>query len=128
MGYEVKIIVGRLGEKLANERSVYLSELARMDLCKPGYDSAIYALCGRDASKPDQGEPAYIYNDTGNTKIIKDRYGDKLRALPIDDVIAALESDSKHDSYERFKIALDMLRAWRAYYISRQLHVILYGH
>ena len=124
MGYEVRVYVGRV-QHSSNETSGRWFQLwAMFELCKPGYDSEIYKLC----SDPAIGnERVFFYADDGNTEITVDRYGKRLKAIPFDIVLKALETDQGNDSYRRFKVAVDLLRSIKEH-AGEQLSVVLYGH
>ena len=112
MGYEIRLYIGRTDGKpssMDNGHS-WLQVYAMVDLCKPGYDSAIYLLNRGKVGEPT--EPlVFFYAEDGNTSVQEDRYGTKLRAYPIAAVLDAIQSDAQRDQYRRFDWALATLKA-----------------
>lgn len=163
MGYEIKLIIGRLtgmcqdfskvidsngenwyscynddeasgyigykhGENkisLPNpsHKAAYLVEFARIDLCKPGYDSEILKL----KSDTKGLMSCYIYHNSQNNGDPVDCYGDFLHAFKINDIIQALEVDSSETLYKRFDIALDLLRSINFRY-NEDIFVTMWGY
>lgn len=111
MGYETKLIIGE--EMTWDKRpdgSKLILEICRIDLSKCGYTSATAGVLGA-ASK--SGEHFCFYADNGNDYVTEDCYGDKVTAVDIDALIAAMESDQKKGTYRRFSLALALLRQFR---------------
>lgn len=103
MGYEVKIIVaGALSSY--SESPKWLNVIAQIDMCKPGYESNLYRLC-----KNRVGTPVFFYAEDGNTEITEDHYGEPLVAIPIHEVLQAVETDRANDPYWRFDLACQTL-------------------
>ena len=88
MGYETELIVGKQST-LDMDEGIYFSVYATIDMCKCGYESALYNLDWKYT--PDDGKPVYSYAPTGdgNTTVNEDRYGDIPKPIPIKDVILA---------------------------------------
>lgn len=140
MGYEVKVFVGEVNQRITDDEKhgcAYFSVVAMLDLCKPGHKSEIGALSERGQDDENivkrlQGESpfVYLYGLDGNTKFTEDCYGKKFSALPIDEVIEALEHDEAQEKYWRFAGCISMLkglkRAWKKR--GKALKVVLYGH
>jgi hypothetical protein len=137
MGYEVKLFVGRptsvkhcMDEAPEQQESAWFSVYVEIELFKPGYDSEICALSGKERS--DEGTPIYMYGLDGNTQFVEDRYGKRLRTLPMPQVLTALEKDLENskadypDGYWPFRAAADVLRSAIQYHPEMQ--VVLYGH
>lgn len=57
----------------------------------------------------------YIYADDGSTRILEDDYGEKLKEIPIDDVIKIIEKAAKEDhwNYRRWKPVLGLLKGFK---------------
>jgi hypothetical protein len=68
---------------------------------------------------------AYLRN--GDGRETEDCYSKKLRAIPIDLVIAALEKDCEEE-YWRFPLALSFLKTAKERYKGDRLAVVLYGY
>lgn len=125
MGYEVKVYVGRVSVSTTrDEQRRWFNTWAMIDICKPGYDSEIYKL----SADHDIGEPIYIYGSDGDTEIVEDCYGKRLRAFPLDVALTALETDNGSTRYRRFQIAVDLLRSVKANAGDEQLSVFLFGY
>lgn len=122
MGYEVRIYVGELTKQSHGDSGRWLQVWSMLDLCKPGYQSATYRL-----SIQDIGEPVYIFASDGNTEITKDCYAKRLKAIPLDDVLRAIEEDCANDLYRRFKVAADLLRSIKQHG-PEGMSAFLYGH
>jgi hypothetical protein len=153
MGYETKLFIGREGHTSdemqsgdlvvedgqayrplltddegelikTGRKSTYFMVYAEIDLCKCGYSSAVSKL---DQINKDESHFWEWYGSgDGNNAITEDRYGDKLKPIPISDVVAALESDEKNDNYRRFKWALALLKSMQDE--PEDLKVLIYGH
>lgn len=129
MGYEVKVYVGERSkhDTMREDGHAYFSVVGMVDLCKPGYGSKICKLCGEDsANEMFPAVSAYLRN--GDDREKEDCYSKKLRAVPIDLVINALEQDCKDNEYWRFPLALELLKSAQANYKRGGLEVILYGY
>lgn len=132
MGYELKMFVGIVGYEapVGGEGRHYFEVVSMFDLSKPGSNSSIYALAIRDrVAERLMGEypKIYLFDLDGNKQYTEDCCGEVLRAIPIDEVITELESDSEKDNYWRFDAGLGMLKAMRDE-SDRELSVVLYGH
>lgn len=123
MGYEVKLYAGRVTTQGRDGLGHWLQIWSMFDLCTPGYDSETYKLSADHSI----GVPIYFYGTDGNTEITSDCYDKRLKAIPLDDALKALETDSGSDSYRRFKIAVDVLRSLKEH-SGESLSVVLYGH
>lgn len=56
----------------------------------------------------------YFYDDSGNEKVIEDRYGDRLYEIPLDDAIRVLEDAAKKEIWNRrYNPCVQMLKAFR---------------
>lgn len=131
MGYEVKIYVveGSMTIKgHADKAHSYVRVLGMVDVAKPGYDSEIYKL---SSSKEEENPAVFLYDLNGNEEHTEDRYGKKLRLWPIETALAAIETDSGSDSFDRFKYALALLQSvskHRDRNDHQRLGVVFYGY
>lgn len=89
----------------------------------------------RDRVRTETAEPERakrleeLSNHIEDGVITKDRYSDVLPAVPMADVIAALEEDAKRGDYRRFKWALALFKAILVDHGDRErLFVVAYGH
>jgi hypothetical protein len=122
MGYEVKMFAGRVSPRI-DDNGHWLEVVAMFDLCCPGSGTALARL----AEASGQGKPVYIYQLDGNTATTEDGTGKRLRAIPANEVIAALDNDMRSDSYWRFKAAVSLLRSL-VVSSAVPIHVALYGY
>lgn len=107
MGYETKLVVGYLYGIPDDDGTI--CEIACLDLSKAGYRTATGMLLSRCR----QSDEHYsFFSDDGSTRVIEDRYGDKLTAVPMDELISAMEDDNIIHQ-RRFSMALPLLRAIR---------------
>lgn len=114
MGYEVNLFVGEVSsiESLNEKGLKYFRPILTIDLCKTG-DSEIGVLSGINATtkgaEEDGLEHVYLFGLDGSIKFTEDKYGKRLTAIPLDDVLEALDADANNDDYWRFKLALKTL-------------------
>lgn len=102
MGYESKLYVVEKSKYSNDDGTVWGEVVAVFDLCKcdPVSDELL--------KYPNTN--VYIYADDGNTKILKDCYGEKLKEIPIKDTIKIIKNAMKNDSsYRRYKPCLKLL-------------------
>lgn len=102
MGYESKLYVVEKSKHLNDDGMVWGEVVAMFDLCK------CYPVSDKMRKYPNTN--AYIYADDGDTKILEDKYGEKLKEIPIKDTIKIIKKAIKDDSsYRRFKPCLKLL-------------------
>jgi len=123
MGYESRLYVVDKHKDMKNEdlRLVWASVITVYDLSKAGEDfvSKVRAFPDTDC---------YIYADDGNTRITEDCYGDKLKEIPLNEMIAILAYEIGANSYyRRFKPILGLLMAFNPNDWDN-LVVLHYGH
>ena len=105
MGYESKLyVVEKSMYDFSRDNGMkYCEVIAMFDLCK------FYPLSMHIKNYPKT--ECYFYADDGNTRVLEDRYGESLREIPIEDVIAILEEDLASGSdYRRIYPALALLK------------------
>lgn len=100
----------------------YCFPLAMIDLCKPGFASNI-AEVNRKSNKADFA----FYADDGNSLILLDSYGERLRQCDLSEAIEALEKDCEGSDYRRFKSALATLKAYEGD-DYKNVKVLFYGY
>lgn len=106
MGYESKLlIVQKSRYSSICDNMFYGNCIAAFKLSKVGdrVHSAIMAY-------PDSS--VYTYADDGNTVITEDLYGNKLKEIPLKDMINILKEELRLYSYRRFETCLKMLEAF----------------
>jgi hypothetical protein len=101
-------------------KETYFSIYATIDLCKCGGRE----INNLDRINKDTSHHWYWY--TGNGRTVEDCYGDKLKPVPIIDVINAIEQDSFDNDYRRFEWALALLNSMKN--DTENLSVLLRGH
>jgi len=143
MGYETKIIIGRVGmsnKELEHDPAKpyadgrmehYFSVYAMLDLCKLGYqDDALNRLQTKShaqARAKIKTDVHYFYGEDGNLAIKEDRYSDGLWPMPIKEVLAAMKKSLiKNDPYRRLVWAIALLEAMQD--DGEDLRVLFYGH
>ena len=101
MGYESKVyLVEDSGMKIMpGEKKIYSSVVAVFNLGNMGdgpfeelFTKAHVASC-------------YFYLDDGNTQAVEDRYGEELKEVSIDELLAALEKETETCREEHLLIA-----------------------
>lgn len=108
MGYESRLYIVDKHKDMKNEDLglVWSSVIAVYDLSKAGenFVSKVRAFPDTDC---------YVYADDGNTQITEDCYGDKLKEIPLNEMIAILAYEIGANSYyRRFKPILALLMAF----------------
>lgn len=151
MGYETKLIIGTSSRNSEDEyvygdfviengepyrpflkddngdvvktgnRQTYFMVMATVDLCKCGHKSNIHKL---DRVNKDESHQWFWYEK--NDIVVEDCYGDKMKPVPISDLIEALKLDIANDEYRRFKWALALLESMKG--DRENITVMLYGH
>lgn len=104
MGYESRIYVVEKSLLSPDDDGKRFAEvLAMFNACKfPGLPEVF-----------NQKTDCYIFADDGNTRIVKDRYGDELTEAPLSDVIKFLENEvQRGETYRRIKPLLALLKGF----------------
>ena len=140
MGYETKVYIvnpynfewDKKTYKNGKMKPVGGAVLAMVDICRAGYSDPVGLMIQREV-KNEENQLAYLYHSDGNTRILADRYGDKLRLVDIGVVIEAFEKELEETKgeyhYVRYDIALAALREVAKHYRSAEnLKCILYGY
>lgn len=121
MSYVVELYIGqtRMGHTSLKGEPNWFQVFGFVTLGGLNHDSTI--------DKLDYGIPVYFYEmHEGETEITQDKYGAKLKSIPIDDVLKALETDADREC-TKFKIAIDVLRSFKERF-PLPLTVMLYAH
>lgn len=122
MGYEIKIIVAEkydMVTELEGKDYTYCEKITDYNYCVD-YDFA-------DFIKSYPFSNCYTYLGNGE-EVYKDPYGDELRIVPIEDMIAYLKEHADY-GYRRFGPLLRMLEAFRDEKLHfRELVVLTYGY
>jgi hypothetical protein len=101
MGYESKLYIVEKGIITDENNMRYARVIAMFDMCK------IADLISVFESETD----CYFYADDGNTKILEDRYGDKLKEATVKDVLYTMEEALDNgETYRRIFPLVSTLR------------------
>lgn len=122
MGYESRLYVVEKGNLYdRNINTVWGEVIAMFEL------SRVYSVSDKLCEYPETN--AYIYSDDGNTRIIEDKYGERLREIPIGDAIKIIEEAAEEDhwNYRRWKPVLGLLKGFKKEEWNK-LVVLHYGH
>lgn len=127
MGYETDIYVGSLPlMRLDKNRPLAWLQVMGMIDCSVLGDGLVSETVTKE------GIPAYFFGTDGDTKITEDRYGSKLVAVPIKQVIEGLKKLLATEKYSRAQHAYDMLRSMKkrrkGYHGMVATHCIMFGH
>lgn len=119
MGYESKLYVVEKTAMSDENHMFYGIVVAMFDLSKVYYVS--------DRIKKYPYTNTVFFSDDGNTEIIEDIYGERLREIPLKDMITILREASANSDYRRYKPALALLESfddpqWK------DIVVLHYGH
>lgn len=126
MGYETLLMIGRKTNQFQWKNGKYtkiawFEELARIDMNKAGI---IY----RDDTSP----YVFFYGSDGNTEILKDRYDEKLKAYPLNDVLKQLKEYREDEDWGGSRVlemAITMLEGMADWgYGENPMAVVLYGY
>ncbi|MCP4976774.1 MAG: hypothetical protein GY931_11485 [Maribacter sp.] len=130
MGYETTLLIGKTSASTLchtpgfHSKVSFFSIYATIDLYRCGSDSHILKV---DRINISEDTVYYWYYDGLDAPKYEDRYGDKLKPVPISVVINALRKDVKQDDYGRYKWALALLRSMERDK-EDNIGVLLYGH
>ncbi len=122
MGYESRLYVVDKGNLYdPNINMIYGEVIAVFDL------SRVYPVSYKLRGYPETN--VYIYSADGNTRIIEDKYGERLTEIPIDDAIKIIEKAAEEDhwNYRRWKPVLGLLKGFKKEEWSN-LVVLHYGY
>lgn len=117
MGYESKIIIVKKGHLTNQDGMRYATKLAEFDLGK------VYELSDQIHRKPTTD--CYYYADDGDTQITEDRYGDRLKEIPVDELaemvetVIAVEEASGYGAYWLYHILLATLKEFERFNTDR---------
>lgn len=100
MGYESRLYIVKENKKFS-----YGEVIAIFNCSNMGYDNGWRELF----DTPFESE---IYAEDGNTKVKKDKYGEKLKAANFSSVIAWLEKEVETDTGRRIKPLLSFLKGF----------------
>lgn len=116
MGYESKIFIVNVHRFKDNH--VYAEIIAIMNMCK--METSFHNLFKTEIDYE-------IYAEDDNHTTSTDRYGEKIKFAPIDNVIKWLKSAIKKDDYRRLKPLLKLLTGFDEEKWD-ELQVIHYGY
>jgi hypothetical protein len=149
MGYEIKLIIGVLRDKS-------FLEVARVDLSKIGHGTLSKLILfskgkeispefkdwrflnsvrgehlGLDLKSSELFDLGMDYVNVeiyeGDFRTQEDLYGDPLPAIPLLQVLSAIDNELKEDSYRRFSLAKSMLDSMKSEQWD-DVYVVPFGH
>lgn len=100
MGYESRLYIVNKSNAKSIDGYYYAEIIAMFNLCCVS-DIMLQGI--KDAKDTD----AYFYD--GNELIIKDRYGKKLKEIPLKEMITMISNAMQYDDYRRYKPCLSLL-------------------
>ena len=112
MGYKHKLFIvdkhynDLQAEIIDGKKYFWAEKIAMIDMC------VAEPLISVFENKP---ADCYIYADDGNTRIVKDKYGDPLGMASLDDVIKVIEheiNEGQDKGYRRWLPALNLLKGF----------------
>lgn len=105
MGYESRLYVVEKSDIRNDTGKIYAGVVAMFNICK------CYELS--DILTKQKETDCYIYADDGNTKIVKDMYGEKLTEVSVSFVISTLEKILEGgETYRRIYPLLNALKTF----------------
>lgn len=126
MGYETKLMIGLVVDfnfnRKPSRKAKWFQIYAELDLCKLGSKSPLFDLM-KKVCRPE----VYWYKSDGNTREMRDRYGDCFKPVPIRDVLAALQADPDATTYRRIKWAIGLLEEM-VQDKEDDISVVFFGH
>ena len=106
MGYESKLVIvkkSHLGADPDCDNKTWAEKIAEVNLSCVGNECAFWNYPPTDC---------YYYDDEVDHPILKDKYEEELKEIPLDDCITILEDANTKDPYRRYTIALGLLKAF----------------
>lgn len=107
MGYESKLYIVQKSSLGGDGDLFWAEKIAEFNLCKMGYNDPFHTAVNQM-----RVTDCFIYADDGNTMIVKDRYGEKLKEINISPLIRILEKEDQ--GYRRIKPIIALLRSFGA--------------
>lgn len=99
MGYETRLYVGYRYSFTQAEKHETIGMIGMVELCKCCYGKFEEVI---ELSHDDKMPLAGIYGTDGSTIIEEDFYGQKLRLVPLENVLKAMKLDNAREKYRRF--------------------------
>lgn len=117
MGYESRLYIVK-----QNKAVDYAEVIARFDFSKMGYGNGWRELF----NKPLESK---MYAEDGNTIIVEDSYGEKVKYSEFKPVIEWLEEEMKRSNYQRFKPLLSLLNGFNlSEWQDGEMLIVHYGY
>lgn len=108
MGYETKLVVvdkSNQVHEINGERMVWAEKIAEFNLCKA------YEISDKMRRYPITN--AFYCADDGNTEVVEDLYGDRLREIPLLDAINIIDLAMRTQDYYRcYSPCLELLKGF----------------
>ena len=119
MGYDSTLYVVIEHKKMIADAKPWAEEIAKIEMC----------VCPLDVKW--QKAEGLLLGIDGNSHITEDRYGEALKAAPIDAIISAVTEVAEKEHYRRAQVARDLLTSIKTYFKEaddEKLMVYHYGH
>lgn len=119
MGYEVKIYCGTVSNTSDADKGSYMEVVAMVALSKVP-----------DLSPSKTGTPVYFYYEQrdGDTSTTEDCYGDRLRAVPVKQMLEDVKKAQKRcPDYRRWKPAIALLESL-VDFPGDKIYCVIYGY
>jgi hypothetical protein len=156
MGYELKLIIGKTSSTtqpvLARSTEKYedgsgykylkdakgnviptgrtetwFRDMAHIDLCCIGTGSLSNLVTATQKGSKCPKHTLYFFSDDGNTQITEDKYGAPFKAVPVKEVLKALQDQQKAEGpYRRYNWAIALLKSMVK--DPDGLEVLFFGH
>ena len=129
MGYEVRVIIGKIHRSEGDSTFGYFSKIAEYDLSVMELEaSKLGRLRGVNLFERQQGEPPIrVFWYEGEVRVEEDLYGDPLLAIDPKILLKELIERAKVDSYRRIYPLISLLNSMLRFW-GEDFHIVLYGH
>jgi len=126
MGYETQLLIGK-DTGMEFQGATWFQIYATVDMCKLG-NSELFNLGWVNKTPDKKMWNWYAPTGDGDTQFTEDRYGDRPRPVPLEDVVNALRADIRKDgNYRRLHWALALLENMQAN-AGEDLSVLMWGY
>lgn len=121
MGYESRLYVVEKSSCVCEEDMRYGEVIAMFNLCKvPTVARVMHNYPPTDT---------FIYDSSGNDKILEDCYGESLKEIPLGDAVEIIETAMQEEDYRRFLPCYVMLKSLQLNKNHwREIVVLHYGY
>lgn len=117
MGYESRVFVVNVTR---GDRYDFAEKVAEVDMSKMGYNNGWRELFTREIDYK-------LFMDDGNTEFDEDKYGEHLKAAPVERVLEWLKEYMKKDKYRRLPLLYGLLKGIKEKQWD-EIEVVHYGY